>query len=91
MHNGKKDDHQRPSGKMMQSQSDVQAPAKEHRVEDADQQRKEAQQLLGAQNRRLATIIEVAIGIFVLLCGVAAAVFLRIKRQTAPRQSNELG
>jgi len=66
-----------------QSQSDVQAPAKEHRVEDADQQRKEAQQLLEAQNRRLATIIEAAIGISVLLCGVAAAVFLRKKRQTA--------
>jgi hypothetical protein len=85
-----------------QSQSDAQAPAKEdqyrsdpeeekRRVEDADQLRKEAQQLLEAQKRRLATIIEVAIGIFVLLCGVAAAVFLRMKRQTAPQQSNELG
>jgi hypothetical protein len=85
-----------------QSQSDAQAQAKEdeyradpekekRRAEDADQQQKEARQLLEAQNRRLATIIEVAIGIFVLLGGVAAAVFLRMKRQTAPQQSNELG
>jgi len=43
--------------------------------EEADRQRKEAQQV--------ATIIEVAIAIFVLLCGVAVAVFLRMKRQTA--------
>jgi hypothetical protein len=85
-----------------QSQSDAQTQAKEdqyrsdpeeekRRVEDADQQRKEAQQLLEAQNRRLAPIIDAAIGIFVLLCGLGAAVFLRMKRQTAPQQSNELG
>ena len=54
-------------------------------VEDADRQLKEAQQLLEAQNRRLATITEVAITIFVLLCGVAVAVFLGIKRQAAPQ------
>src|SRR6516165_7443236 len=54
-------------------------------VEEGDRQLKETQQLLEAQNRRLATITEVAITIFVLLCGVAAAVFLRVKRRTAPR------
>jgi hypothetical protein len=69
-----------------QSQSDAQAQAKdeeERPVEDADRQRKEAQQLLEAQNRKLVTIIEAAIGISVSLCGVAAVVFLRKKRQTA--------
>ena len=85
-----------------QAQAQAQAQAKEdeyradpekekRRAEDADQQQKEAQQLLEAQNRRLATIIEVAIGVFVLLGGVAAAVFLRMKRQTAPQQSNKSG
>ena len=54
-------------------------------VEEGDRQLKETQQLLEAQNRRLATITEVAITIFVLLCGVAVAVFLRVKRPTAPR------
>jgi hypothetical protein len=53
-------------------------------VEEADRQLKEAQQLLEAQNRRPATITEVAITIFVLLCGVGVAVSLRVKRQTAP-------
>jgi hypothetical protein len=52
-------------------------------VEEVDRQLKEAQQLLGAQNRRLSTITEVAITIFVLLCGVGVAVFLRVKRQIA--------
>ena len=41
-------------------------------VEGADQQRNEVQQL--------ATISEVAIAIFVLLCGLAVAAFLRMKR-----------
>ena len=54
-------------------------------VEDADRQLKEAQQLLEAQNRKLATIAEVAITVFVLLCGVAVAVFLRVKRPTVPQ------
>ena len=54
-------------------------------VEEADRQLKEAQQLLEARNRRLATITEVAITIFVLLCGVAVAVFLRVKRPTVPQ------
>ena len=54
-------------------------------VEEGDRQLKETQQLLEAQNRRLATITEVAITIFVLLCGVAVAVFLRVKRQIAPQ------
>jgi hypothetical protein len=54
-------------------------------VEEADRQLKEAHQLLGAQNRRLATITEVAITVFVLLCGVVVAVLLRVKRQTAPQ------
>jgi uncharacterized membrane protein len=49
-------------------------------VEEADRQLKEAHQLLDAQNRRLATITEVAITVFVLLCGVAVAVLLRVKR-----------
>jgi hypothetical protein len=53
-------------------------------VEEVDRQLKEAHQLLEAQNRRLATITEVAIGVFVLLCGVAVAVLLRVKRPTAP-------
>jgi hypothetical protein len=52
-------------------------------VEEVDRQLKEAQQLLGAQNRRLSTITEVAITIFVLLCGVGVAIFLRVKRQIA--------
>jgi hypothetical protein len=66
-----------------QSQSDAQAQGKEdqyraeeeekkRRVEDADQQQKEAQHLLD----------EIAIGSVVLLCGVAVAVFLRMKRQS---------
>ena len=62
-----------------QSQSDAQAQAKENqrggkkrRDEDADQQQKEAQHLLD----------EIAIGSLVLLCGVAVAVFLRMKRQS---------
>jgi hypothetical protein len=45
---------------------------KKRRVEDADQQQKEAQHLLD----------EIAIGSLVLLCGVAVAVFLRMKRQS---------
>ena len=67
-----------------QSQSDAQAQGKEDqyraeeeekkpRVEDPDQQQKEAQHLLD----------EIAIGSLVLLCGVAVAVFLRMKRQSA--------
>jgi hypothetical protein len=66
-----------------QSQSDAQAQGKEdqyraeeeekkRRVEDADQQQKEAQHLLD----------EIAIGSLVLLCGVAVAVFLRMKQQS---------
>jgi hypothetical protein len=66
-----------------QSQSDAQAQGKEdqyraeeeekeRRVEDADQQQKKAQHLLD----------EIAIGSLVLLCGVAVAVFLRMKRQS---------
>jgi hypothetical protein len=35
---------------------------------------------LEAQNRRLATIIEPAIAIFVLLCGAAVAAFVRMER-----------
>jgi hypothetical protein len=84
-------------GLQQQSRSqteDAQAPAKEdlHRqeeekrqVEESNRQLKEAQQLSEAQSRRLATITEVAITIFVLLCGVAVAIFLRVKRQTAPQ------
>ena len=41
--------------------------------------------VLEAQNPRLATITEVAVTVFVLLCGVAVAVLLRVKRQTAPQ------
>src|SRR5215472_9565276 len=52
-------------------------------VEEVDRQPREAQQLLGVQNRRLSTITEVAITIFVLLCAVGVAVFLRVKRQIA--------
>jgi hypothetical protein len=54
-------------------------------VEESNRQLKEAQQLSEALSRRLATITEVAITIFVLLCGVAVAIFLRVKRQTVPR------
>jgi hypothetical protein len=83
-------------GLQQQSRSqteDAQAPAKEdiyrheeekRQVEETDRQLKEAQQLSEAQSRRLATITEVAITIFVLLCGVAVAI-LRVKRQTAPQ------
>jgi hypothetical protein len=46
-------------------------------VEEADQQLREAQPLLRPQNRSLATIADVAIAIFALLCGVAVAVLLR--------------
>jgi len=52
---------------------------------EEDRQVKEAQQLVKAQNRRLSTITEAAISIFVLMCGVAVAVFLRVKRQIAPQ------
>jgi hypothetical protein len=71
-------------GLQQQSRSeteDVQAQAKE----EANQQLKDAQELLEARNRKLATITETVITIFVLLCGVAVAVFLRVKRQTAPQ------
>ena len=78
------------------AQSQAQAEAKEdqyrsdleeekRRVEERDRQREEAQRLLEAQNRR-STIIEVAIAVFVLLCGVAMAIFLRMKRRTAAQQ-----
>ena len=70
-----------------QPQSDAQAQANEdqhgsdleeekRRLEEADQQRKEAQQLLD----------EVTIGTLLLLCGAAVAIFLRIKRRTATQQ-----
>jgi hypothetical protein len=84
-------------GLQQQSRSqteDAQAQAKEDQyrhedekqhVEKTDRQLKEAHQLLEAQNRRLETITEAAITIFVLLCGVAMAIFLRLKRQTAPQ------
>jgi hypothetical protein len=48
-------------------------------AEEADRQRQEAQQL--------ATLIEVVIAIFVLLCGIAVASFLRKVRQTALKQT----
>ena len=84
-------------GLQQQSRSqteDAQAQAKEdqyrqaeqkRQVEEAEGQLKEAQQLLEAQNRRPATFTEVAITIFVLLCGVGVALFLRVKRQTTPQ------
>jgi hypothetical protein len=66
------------------SQQQSQAQDDERRLaEEANQQHRQAQQILEAQYRRRATIIEAAIGIFVLLCAGAAAVFLRMKRQTA--------
>ena len=72
-----------PPSLQQQSQSDAQAQGKEdqyraeeeekkRRVKDADQQQTEAQHLLD----------EIAIGSLVLLCGVAVAVFLRMKRQS---------
>ena len=71
---------------------DAQAQAKgdqyrqeERQVQEVDRQLKERQQLLEAQNRRLSTITGVTITIFVLLCGVAVAVFLRVKRQITPQ------
>ena len=64
-------------GKESEYRSDLE---KQKRLaEEADRQRQEAQQL--------ATIIEVVIAIFVLLCGVAVATFLRTKRQTALKQT----
>jgi hypothetical protein len=48
-------------------------------AEEADWQRQEAEQL--------ATIIEVVIAIFVLLCGIAVAIFLRMTRQTALKRT----
>jgi uncharacterized membrane protein len=73
-----------------QAQAQAQAEEDQYRqeqerrqVEEVDRQLKEAQQLLGAQNRRLSTITEVAITIFVLLCAVGVAVSLRVKRQIA--------
>jgi hypothetical protein len=84
-------------GLQQQSRSqteDDQAQAKEdqsgqeeekRQVEEADRQLKEAQQLLETQNRVRATIAEVAITIFILLCGVAVAIFLRVKRPTVPQ------
>ena len=73
-------------GLQQQSRSQTYRQEDEKRqVEEADRQLKEAQQLLEAQNRKLATIAEVAITVFVLLCGVAVAVFLRVKRPTVPQ------
>ena len=46
------------------------ADGRKRQVEEADRQLKEARQLLEAQNRRLTTITEPVITIFVLLCGV---------------------
>ena len=64
-------------GKESEYRSDLE---KQKRLaEEADRHRQEAQQL--------ATIIEVVIAIFVLLCGVAVATFLRTKRQTALKQT----
>ncbi len=72
-----------PPSLQQQSQSDAQAQGKEdqyraeeeekkRRVEEADQQQKEARHLLD----------EIAIGSLVLLCAVAVAVFLRMRRQS---------
>ena len=84
-------------GLQQQSRSqteDAQAPAKEdlyrqeeekRQIEVSDRQLKEAQLLSEAQSRRLATITETVFTIFVLLCGLAVAIFLRVKRQTAPQ------
>jgi len=81
---------QQSSQQQLRSQTeDAQAQAKEsqyrsdleeekQRIEEADRQRKELQQR--------ATIIEVAIAAFVLLCVVAVATLLRMKRQTSPQQ-----
>jgi len=55
----------------------VAQPGQQSRSQTEDT-RQEAQQL--------ATIIEVVIAIFVLLCGVAVATFLRMKRQAALKQ-----
>jgi hypothetical protein len=69
-----------------QAKEDLYRQEEENRqVEESDRQLKVAQQLSEAQSRRLATITEVAITIFVFLCGVAVAFFLRVKRQTAPQ------
>ena len=73
---------------------DAQAQAKEvqyrreeekRQVEEVDRQLKEAQELLEAQNRRLSTTTEVAFTIFVLLCGVVVAIFLRVKAANGTR------
>jgi hypothetical protein len=77
-------------GLQQQSRSqteDAQAQAKEDQYRQEEEKRQvekvelKAQQLLEAQDRSLSTI---AITIFVLLCGVAVAIFLRVKRQIAP-------
>jgi type IV secretory pathway component VirB8 len=72
--------------RLTQAKKDLYLQEEEKRqVEESDRQLKEAQQLSEAQSRRPATITEVAITIFVLLCGVAVAAFLRVKRQRAPQ------
>lgn len=60
--------------------------AEKRRGEETDRQPTEAERTSESQNRKLTTVIEVAIGAFVLLCGVAATIFLRTKRPTAPEQ-----
>ena len=71
----------RPSSQR-QSQLDVQSKDGEKRLtEETDRQLTATQQSMEAQKR--ATIIEGAIGVFVLLCAAAMAAFLRMKRQTA--------
>jgi hypothetical protein len=70
----------------------VQATDKQHRsdleeegrrVEEPNQQ-SAAQHLSEAQNQRPATLTDVVIGIFLVLCGAGVAFSLRKKRRTAP-------
>jgi hypothetical protein len=53
-------------------------------LKEQSRSQKEDTQAQAKQDRYRAEIIELAIGIFVLLSGIAVAVFLRMRRQTAP-------
>jgi len=72
----------RPSSQQ-QSQTGAQSQDGEKRItEEANRQRTQAQQSADTQNRTR-TIVEGGIGVFVLLCAAAIAIFLRMKRQAA--------
>jgi hypothetical protein len=63
-----------------QSRSDAQ---EKRRAEEADRQQAQEQPSANAQNQGRATTFEIALGVLVLLCTAAVALFLRMKRQAA--------